>query len=298
MSTYVDSHIISLTSNTATTTNGSLLSDTWFEFRGLLKDEPDILKRQISVVSAQIPVSFFNVNYTNNKFVFKATEDASYTTSYFPLGNYNGNSLTAALISFFHTELSVTVTITLSKIDGKITITRTPTGDIEFSPLSTCYEILGFQEGVTYTSEYSQLIPPHPINLLGVKTLQIKSPSLVTQNYSSNTGTHNTILATLSVDATLFGQINYHNYTDLRTTFSNVDLNGIDIQFYDENDNLIHFNGVNWSLTLAIHLTRKLNINPIPLSIGQSPLPNIVNTENSKTLDEQPKKDEVLSALE
>jgi len=308
--TYVDSHIINLTSNTATTNNGSFLSDSYFEFRGLLKDETDIIKRQISLVSAQIPVSFYNVNYTNNKIVFKKSEDAGFTTATIAVGNYNANSFITTLTALFLSALSATVTISLSKTTGIITITRS-TLNFSISPLSTCYELLGFVNGTTYTSASSILSPPYPINLLGIKTLQIKSPSLSTQNYSSYTKSHNTLLATLSVDATLFGQINYHNYTDLRTSFSNVELNAIDIQFYDENDNLVNFNGVNWSITLAIHLTRKLSTyegrSPLyPFGLETvAPLNPVIGVVNSLSETEEPKsesdgqtKDEVLSSLE
>ena len=303
--TYVDSHIINLTSNTATTINGSFLSDSYFEFRGLLKDETDIIKRQISLVSAQIPVSFYNVNYTNNKIVFKKSADAGYTTTTIAVGNYNANTFMTTLTNLFLSALSLTVTISLSKTTGIITISC-PT-NFSISPLSTCYELLGFVNGTTYTSSVGFLAPPYPINLLGIKTLQIKSPSLSTQNYSSYTKSHNTLLATLSVDATLFGQINYHNYTDLRTSFSNVELNGIDIQFYDENDNLVNFNGVNWSITLAIHLTRKLSTYS-NATLGYNPVIGIANNLSDQTKSEiiQPKsesatpktKDEVLSSLE
>jgi hypothetical protein len=302
MTTYIDSHIINLTSNTATTLNNdTFLSDTYFEFRGLLKDEPDIIKRQISLVSAQIPVSFYNVNYTNNTIVFKKSEDGSFTTATIPAANYNGNTFITALVSLFLTALSASVTITLSKTTGVITITRS-TLNFSISPLSTCYELLGLKKGTTYTSASSILTAPFPINLLGVKTLQIKSPSLITQNFSSFTKTHNTLLATFSVDATLFGQINYHNYSDLRSTFMNVDLNGIDIQFYDENDKFINYNNVNWSITLAIHLTRLIPVfNPtIPIVpiLDEQTKSLAKSGSDGETKSLEPKKDNVLSILE
>jgi len=305
MTTYIDSHIINLTSNTATSINNdTFLSDTYFEFRGLLKDEPDIVRRQISLVSAQIPVSFYNVNYTNNTIVFKKSEDSVYTTATIPAANYNGNTFITALVSLFLTALSATVSISLSKTTGVITITRS-TLNFSISPLSTCYELLGLKKGTTYTSASSILTAPYPINLLGVKSLQIKSPSLITQNFSSFTKSHNTLLTTFSVDATLFGQINYHNYSDLRTTFTNVDLNSIDIQFYDENDKFINFNNVNWSITLAIHLTRLVPVYRPIISIGNqgSPMtPPLSNATSDLTegvsLVKDKKKDEILNSLE
>ena len=98
-------------------------------------------------------------------------------------------------------------------------------------------------------------------------------------------------------------KINYHNYTDLRTSFSNVELNGIDIQFYDENNNLVNFNGVNWSITLAIHLTRRIAGDPRNIQIPFNSITPLSDSQtqsldNPTTETLQPKKDEILNSLE
>lgn len=277
---YVSSYIISLTSATATTINGTLLSDANFEFRGLLHDEPNITNRQISIISAQIPVSFYNINEYNNVFSFKIDVLGAFVYN-IPNGNYNANSLCTLLNTFFaDVQLNPNVTANINKTTGKIQFkylnpTDDPTLSLLFRKESTCQEIFGFGLGVDYSgtqiyvaggNSYVELNGIYPMNLLGPKVLSIKSPSLNTTNFSSIYKGANTLLATIPVDAPLFGQIDYHNYADLKTTFSNTELNNLEIQIFDEKNNLIDFNGTNWSITVAIHITK-----------GDSPLPKVAS---------------------
>ena len=278
-SVYIDSHIITLTSDSATTINGTLLSDANFEFRGLLKDELDIVQRQISIISAQIPVSFYNINEYNNIFEGRINVSTNFTCT-IPLGNYNANSLCLFLNTFITALGFPTITFSIDKITGKLiwkypNPTDDPTRALLFKKESICQEIFGFQKEIDYSgtsysigggNSYVELRSVYPMNLLGAKVLSIKSPSLNTTNFSSVYKSANTLLATIPVDATLFGQIDYHNYANLKTSFNNTDLNSLEIQIYDENNNLVDFNGVNWAITLAIHLTRRYAGDTQPLA--------------------------------
>ena len=68
---YLDSRIIILNSEHGIQNNGSYKSDILFKFQGLLIQENDIEQVQFSFVNAQIPVSFYTINYTNNVFKIK-----------------------------------------------------------------------------------------------------------------------------------------------------------------------------------------------------------------------------------
>ena len=63
MTTYIDSRQINLSSDTADQyLNGSFLSNVVFNMNGMLKNEDDIVMTQISVNSAQIPISYYNLD--------------------------------------------------------------------------------------------------------------------------------------------------------------------------------------------------------------------------------------------
>lgn len=302
MTTYIDSHIINLTASSATTINETLMSDANFEFRGLLQDDPAIIQRQISVISAQIPVSFYNINEYNN--LFEGAIGATNFTITITGGNYNGNSLCTFLNAYMSSTLAhPDITFQIDKTTGRLLwIYLNPTNDplktLTFRKESTCQQLFGFKTGIDYSSiqivgNYALLQSVYPINLLGPKVLSIKSPSLDTKNFSSIYKGANTVLATIPVDAQLFGQIDYHNYSNLKTSFNNTDLNSLEIQIFDENNNLVDFNGVSWSITLAIHLTKTYNIPPPRTFFGAtsnqpsiSDTPPIVEPPKKKQLSE------------
>ena len=49
----------------------SFLSQVSFDFKDVLKDADDILYSHVDIVNAQIPVSFYLINYTNNTLSYK-----------------------------------------------------------------------------------------------------------------------------------------------------------------------------------------------------------------------------------
>ena len=81
--------------------NSTLKSSASFNFIGLLKEEDDIVRSYISIINAQIPMSFYVINSTNNKIVFNPMGGGSVTDVYVPIGNYNAYTLSASLMSVF-----------------------------------------------------------------------------------------------------------------------------------------------------------------------------------------------------
>ena len=74
--------------------NGTYKSNVEVQFNGLLKQEDNIEQVQISLVNAQIPVSFYTINYTNNMFKIEITTLKLLTI---PNENYNAYSLITIL---------------------------------------------------------------------------------------------------------------------------------------------------------------------------------------------------------
>ena len=60
METFTETKIINLNSKNSIKNNSTFLSNVFFQFSGLLKDEDDIIERYISIQNAQIPFSFYN----------------------------------------------------------------------------------------------------------------------------------------------------------------------------------------------------------------------------------------------
>lgn len=262
MGTYIDSKIITITSQSATQKrNGTYLSNVLYEMGSFLKDEPDIIHRQITLQSAQIPYSFYVINYTNNQFKYQLGSGTIYTDT-IPVGNYTANSLITALNASLLAN-SITLTITFSSINGTLTFTHSTSNftfyDVTYSILPT----LGFASNTNYTSASLTLTGLYPLNLLGIKVLQVRSSILNMLNYSSVSGGITTLLGTIPVSSIPFGMIEYTDKGQNKVTFSNTTLDEIDFEILDgESGNFINFNNQDWTMTFCIYLTRLIEPPP------------------------------------
>ena len=85
----------------------------------------------------------------------------------------------------------------------------------------------------------------YPLNLLGVQKLSIKSEKLAVQTASSVDYSFSNTLVTIPVDVSPFSMISYTSQSDANKNLLNVrTINEIDIQVYDENNNLVNFNNI------------------------------------------------------
>ena len=252
---YIDTKIIAITSQSATIKkNGTFLSNLRYEFGQYLREEPDIVHRQVQLLNAQIPVSFYVINFTNNQFRLQLGAGAL-TTYTIPVGNYTANSLITAITNVVNDP---NFKITISPINGCLTFTDTTTMLINNEGTNSIGYVLGFAFG-SYSDTAFSLTAPHPLNLLGIKTLQIRSNNLSCNNISSVQGGATTLLATIPVSATPFGMIDYKDVGNNLISISNTSLDDLDIEIIDgESGAYINFNNQDWCITLAIHITKSL----------------------------------------
>ena len=256
MDTYTDIRQIILSSNHGKSLNGTYKSNMFFPFQSILTDDADIIQTQISLDNAQIPVSFYTVNYTNN--ILNIIANGSPYTLTIPVGNYNFNSLSSKIETLFN-ALTIPMVITIDKVSGVVTFTKTSSpASLSFSPTSTIVSILGGLANTTYTFTGNTLTMPYPLNLLGIKRLSIVSNLLPTYSYSS-LGVSN-ILATVDVNSASFGIINFQNSTQVKHLLRGKTISNIDIQILDENGNFVNFNNADFTICISIEILRKLTI--------------------------------------
>ena len=278
---YFDNKIITLNSAYGTKQNGTLSSLLLFNFQGLLKEEHNIIRSYISVVNAQFPASFYTINNVNNSFVLVFPElidtnidpfpingsggviptfTSQYTIS-IPNGNYNATSLMNALINAFD-ELPIagfTMAITINKLTGRLTFKSLYGPEFAFqsssTDMTTILGIVGWENQISVDGSYTAA---YPLNLLGIKVISIKSSILAISAYTSETLGFSNTLATIPVDVPSFNMVSYVSNNDLdkhilRTKF----IDAIDISIMDEDENLIDFNNINWTLTLSLSIERE-----------------------------------------
>jgi hypothetical protein len=254
METYTETRIISLNSLYANDKkNTTYLSDVEFYFKNILKDEPNIVRSTIQLVNAQIPVSFYSINFTNDIFKFSWNTPENVINIQITRGNYNSSSLITELQNKLLTA-GYTFTISISRITGIMSFSSTNLFYIWGNPLGN---ILGFNTelGAVFNGTTWNLTAPFPLNLLGIQKLKLFSTALACNSFDSYTTGNNNLINTITVNAPPFGIILYETPTEPLILKSKT-INTIDLQIYDDNNNFINFNNCNWNMTFQLNIVR------------------------------------------
>ena len=119
---YNKNKLITLNSKYGIQQNGTYKSNLLFNFQNLLSDEQHMLKSEVIVLNAQIPVSFYVINEYNNVLKISGTGILK-TTITIETGNYNANTLISELKSQFLSSGVVFTNIKISKNSGKLVFT-------------------------------------------------------------------------------------------------------------------------------------------------------------------------------
>lgn len=278
---YQDNRIITLNSQDGDKLNGTYLSNIHFNFSGLLKDDPNLIRSYVTVLNAQIPVSFYIIDETNN--ILNYTEDSVEKIVELVPGNYNGNQMVTTLNGVFETN-GTPITTQLNPNTGLLYFFITGGISITILATSTIKSILGFDTDITSTTFIKM---PYQLNLLGKKKIFINSNNLRNSAFSSKSLSCVQTIATIPVDQPPYNMISYVSVSDLeKIILSNKTLDMIDIEIVDEDNNYVNFRNIHWSITLCLSVEKN---DIVRLDYGLYNLPPSLeqNLENSI---ENPKK--------
>ena len=239
-------------SDGVTQTDDSTLSNMVFNFKSIVQDLDDNVDIKVCIDNAQFPYSFYNITANNNVLNYTYL-GISYNMIITP-GNYNEYSLATQMTSQFLANGS-NFTITFSKINGKMTFTSTT--NFTFLP-SSIFPILGFKLNTSYSSTLFILTGVFPMSVLGTRKLKICSDKLSLNNMDSYSKSQS-IIQFVPVNCQPFGMILFNNATDKQCTIKSTTIDEVDIKILDDTNHYIDFNGVNWCITLAITVFKKIN---------------------------------------
>lgn len=236
-----DEIIINLSAHKGLSNNSTFLSDISFQTNGILKKDSNILYSDVSVLSCQIPVSFYTVNYSNN--TLKYTYNSNNYSIQIPVGNYNSLTLINVLQSLFGTN-GQSMSINLN--NNTCVLSFSSNNPFSFLSSSTCLVILGFTTNISSIS--NSIIMPYPMNTLGITKLKICSNKLPVKNHDSV----GNVLAIIAVNQPSYSLITWENSALSKYVLTTDTVNNIDIQIYDQYDNLVNFNNIPWDISLRI----------------------------------------------
>ena len=246
---YLDNHLITLNSSDALKLNSSYLSNVVFPFKGLLKDDVNIIRSYVTLINAQIPVSFYIIDATNNTLGYLEPPTMIQRSITIPIGNYNASTIITAINAAIIANASVE-TFSFNSLNGKISVVGWLVLGGNGTLGTTIGDILGIGIGGANNFTF-----PYPLNLLGKNKLFINSSNLNNVAYTSHNTGFSTCICTIPVNVPPYGLIQYTSVTDQnKNILVNRVLDNIDIQILDLNNNYINFNNVNWSITLCLSI--------------------------------------------
>jgi len=204
----------------------------------------------LSVISAVIPYTWYNVDSTNNALYYSTTSNTSPVGILIPHGNYN-----AIQLASFLTSVLPNTTVTYSIITNKYFFQNSGENFKFYPSLSTCFSLIGFGSNILYSTSYggspSHLTSQNCINLLSKQCVCIQS-NLPTGNINHSNASEGNLLVSIPINGNPYSIITYYNYGNFKTNLFSNNINFINIKITDSNNNLIDLNSCHWSLTLQI----------------------------------------------
>ena len=223
----------------------------------------------VRVCEAEIPISYYNINSTNNSFKLSFTLADGSTgnfTKVFDEGNYTSDTLITelnALSDIVAGSSTVSMVVSLTEITFKIKILLTSTSSeftgVVFDTDVTCEKLLGITKqtfsasGTTKRINGESVIDMNTTNNIYVET-DLSLPSLDTD------GKKKGILGKIQMAGDFFEIVHWSNNTDADITLDRKDyyLDHINLRLVGEDsDKNIDFNGAEFTLTILFSFIDK-----------------------------------------
>lgn len=303
MTTIRERRIINLNSQNATQNNGSFLSNVTFNFSNIYTLEENVVSLSGGILSAQIPVSFYSVNYTNNILKYGITQGGitNYYTITITTGFYDYKSLFTEMHTQFQAN-SHNFVLTLNENNGKMNFHHQGTGNFHSIVYngSTCFSVLGFGKQ-DYLAIAENLEAPYPLDLLGIRALKIMCPEFSTNNRDSVNLATTQLIETIPVDQAPYGIIMYSNSNNEYGNLQTQNISTINIQILSESGDFVNFNNTNWTITLVLLIDRlfKVNlINNLDTALSISTIPRIMEQPSDVIVEDFPVDEQPIEFIE
>jgi hypothetical protein len=249
--------------------NGSYNSNLSFYFEDPITKPKNSIVMTCSVVSFICPVSFYQINYTNNKLTISAN-----STNYnivVPYGNYTTSSFIAALTPLLPSGFSITV----SSLTNRFTLKYSADFSIIVAT-STIYAVMGFSKAINLTSSLSTLVLPYCCNFSGINSLNIFLTNLNTKNIDSFNKSNSSIITSIPVNSPPSGVLIYEKKFDFEFCINQNIIDHIDIELLDDLENSIDLNNQHFNLTLQFTILREKEIRELSFfDVLKNPYPFI-----------------------
>jgi hypothetical protein len=205
----------------------------------------------ISVLSASIPYTFYQVNSNNNR-LYYYVETVPYTIVVSP-GNYNVYTFISAL-----KILMTGFNITYNAVTGKLTFTNTDNKNFIIYN-SDMFRLLGLNTSASsLVSQSYVLVGDYPVNLLSTTCVCVYV-DFRTGEYNVADTKNQQLLCTIPLDVAPFGLITYKNTNNYRCNTFMSNLDHVEIRITDQSGRVLDLNGSDWCMNFQIDLVDFVN---------------------------------------
>jgi len=239
--------------------NSTMNSNVAFFFTSPLKIEKNAIEMRLSVVNCQIPVSWYQINSSNNKINITIYSNPVITTSYYLTpGNYNSNSF----IAQWAIDVGTYFTISFNKNTNCYQFSNLISSFSFSDDINSLFPVIGLLKGTVYGSSTisNNFIMKclYPVNFGGLTKLHINSNTFTMHNLDSHNKSTNRTIACIPINAMQNSIIFYNNITNYHNIFKSWIISSIDISIVDINKNYIDFQNQNWAITLQIDIVSEV----------------------------------------
>jgi hypothetical protein len=247
-----------LTPSGGTKLNGFYNSKIKFDIPYFITFNKNIIYQTLKISHCEIPYSFYIINDTNN--YIKINNIGLYIEN----GNYNAYTLMDKLNELM-TENSINGLFILDTSTGKYILSSSSPISINSS---TIYKIIGIDNasyiGIFDNTTLKYYIYCHyPVNTGGIRNIYIKT-NLITSNLNLNNN-DSSIIKSIPINVPPFGIIMYSNTENIESFIKNRETDYLEIQLIDDDNNLINFNNLEWTICLELKITKQFIINNLNL---------------------------------
>lgn len=217
----------------------------------------------VSLISATIPNSFYNLsnNNKNNKLKFKETGDADYITLTIPSGSYDILELSSVIKTLLESNSTntLTYTFTYDEITNELNIKNSnPTvksTTFDFTIEDSIRRFLGFKSQEISITTTNGITSDRAVDITDTRnSIYIRLPNLSNSKVmESSSGKFSNIIAQVPVALSRNSFFVFEPPTEFICELSQKQINSIDINItYQEETEAVKFENADWEINLKI----------------------------------------------
>lgn len=290
--TKISSRQIYLTSSSADKHNNNNNADSMWFFKDTIT-VPESINVMVSVIDAQIPLTFYSIAEGRNQLKFNVTPPDINETQTHTLDVSDGNYSIMELLEVVngHPGFSENnINASYSTKLNKVVFTSSDGRDFKLEN-STLLKHLGFSNKIHSLNADNKIKSDTGVNVNGISCIYMAT-NLTTKNLDSRNAGFSNIISKIPVNTAFNGMIFYQPSVKFSTEIAEKQLSFIRLTLQDDiTGNTINLNNVDWSCTLQLDFVQDDTTSKYATVTTE-----ILSTDTTERLSETEKENNVFEA--